>query len=70
MVSDPRKKLTQLMLQALAKKYPGDAADSSIAYAFEALLIVADAYKRAGSAKPEALVEALHAAVAGRDIVG
>jgi branched-chain amino acid transport system substrate-binding protein len=58
---DPRKKLTQLMMAALEKKYPGDAVDSSTAYVFEALLIVADAYKRAGSAAPQALVEALHA---------
>jgi branched-chain amino acid transport system substrate-binding protein len=53
--------MTQLLLQALDKKFPGEAVDSSTAYTFEALLIVADAYKRAKSTAPEALAEALRA---------
>ena len=58
---DPRKKLTQRMLDVFAKKFPGELADTGPVYTFEALLIVADAYKRAGSAAPQALADALRA---------
>jgi branched-chain amino acid transport system substrate-binding protein len=56
---DPKKKLTPIVLAAVTKKYPGEAVDSSTTYAFEAALVAADAYKRAGSAAPQALAEAL-----------
>lgn len=58
---DPNKARAKLVLAALDKKFPGEAVDSSTMYTFEALLIVADAYKRAGSSSPLALADALRA---------
>jgi len=58
---DPNKKLSQLLEAALAKAYPDFNLNTNHVYTFEALLIAADAYKRAGSADPKALAEALHA---------
>jgi len=58
---DPNKKLSQMLEAALAKPYPDFNLNTNHVYTFEALLIAADAYKRAGSADPKALAEALHA---------
>jgi branched-chain amino acid transport system substrate-binding protein len=58
---DPNKKLSQLLEAALAKAYPDFNLNTNHVYTFEALLIAADAYKRAGSADPKALADALHA---------
>jgi branched-chain amino acid transport system substrate-binding protein len=58
---DPNKKLSQMLEAALAKAYPDFNLNTNHVYTFEALLIAADAYKRAGSADPKALAEALHA---------
>jgi branched-chain amino acid transport system substrate-binding protein len=58
---DPRKKLAQRMLEVFTQKFPGELADTGPVYTFEAILIVADAYKRAGSAAPQALADALRA---------
>jgi branched-chain amino acid transport system substrate-binding protein len=44
---------------ALAKAYPGINLNTNHIYTFEALLVAADAYKRAGSADPKALAEAI-----------
>jgi branched-chain amino acid transport system substrate-binding protein len=67
---DPTKKLAKIVIDAMTKKFPGDAVDSSSTYTFEAIMIAADAYKRAGSAKPQALVEALRATkIAAKDTV-
>ncbi|HEY5208529.1 MAG TPA: ABC transporter substrate-binding protein [Stellaceae bacterium] len=67
---DPTKARTKEVLATLAKKFPGQAVDSSTMYTFEALLIVADAYKRAGSAAPQALAEALrHTELPAKDTI-
>ena len=46
---------------ALAKAYPDFNLNTNHVFTFEALLVAADAYKRAGSADPKALADALHA---------
>ena len=56
---DPNKPLTKTLEAAMAKKYPGLNLNTNHVYTFEALLIAADAYKRAGSADPKALAEAI-----------
>ncbi len=58
---DPNKKLTKTLQDAFAKKFPDLNMNTNHVYTFEALLIAADAYKRAGSADPKALAAALHA---------
>jgi branched-chain amino acid transport system substrate-binding protein len=58
---DPNKKLSQTLEAALAKAYPDFNLNTNHVFTFEALLVAADAYKRAGSADPKALAEALHA---------
>jgi len=56
---DPNKKLSKVLEAALAKAYPGINLSTNHVYTFEALLVAADAYKRAGSADPKALVDAI-----------
>jgi len=56
---DPNKPLSKKLEQALAKKYPGFNLNTNHVYTFEALLVAADAYKRAGSADPKALADAI-----------
>jgi branched-chain amino acid transport system substrate-binding protein len=56
---DPNKKLTKVLDDALAKAYPGINLSTNHVYTFEALLIAADAYKRAGSSDPKALADAI-----------
>jgi branched-chain amino acid transport system substrate-binding protein len=56
---DPNKPLSKTLETALAKKYPGVNLNTNHVYTFEALLVAADAYKRAGSADPKALAEAI-----------
>jgi branched-chain amino acid transport system substrate-binding protein len=56
---DPNKKLTKVLAAALAKSSPGVNLSTNHVYTFEALLIAADAYKRAGSADPKALADAI-----------
>lgn len=56
---DPRKPLAQKMIAAHLKMFPGTTIDTNTVYTFEAMLICADAYKRAKSAAPQALVAAL-----------
>jgi branched-chain amino acid transport system substrate-binding protein len=56
---DPNKKATKLLADALAKTHPGIGLNTNHVYTFEALLIAADAYKRAGSADPKALADAV-----------
>jgi branched-chain amino acid transport system substrate-binding protein len=57
---DPNKKLSKMLEAALAKTYPDFNLNTNHVYTFEALLVAADAYKRAGSADPKALAAALH----------
>lgn len=56
---DPNKPLSKTLEAALAKKYPGVNLNTNHVYTFEALLVAADAYKRAGSADPKALADAI-----------
>jgi len=56
---DPNKPLSKQLEAALTKKYPGVNLSTNHVYTFEALLVAADAYKRAGSADPKALAEAI-----------
>jgi branched-chain amino acid transport system substrate-binding protein len=58
---DPTKKLTKALGDALGKKYPEISLNTNHVYTFEALLVAADAYKRAGSADPKALADAIRA---------
>jgi branched-chain amino acid transport system substrate-binding protein len=58
---DPNKRLSKLLEQALAKAHPDLNLNTNHIYTFEALLIAADAYKRAGSTEPKALADALRA---------
>jgi len=58
---DPNKKLSKQLEEALGKKYPGVNLNTNHIYTFEALLIAADAYKRAKSADPKALADAIRA---------
>jgi branched-chain amino acid transport system substrate-binding protein len=58
---DPNKKLTGVLDAALAKAYPGVNLNTNHVFTFEALLVAADAYKRAGSTDPKALADAIRA---------
>jgi branched-chain amino acid transport system substrate-binding protein len=58
---DPNKKLSKVLEDALAKSSPGVNLSTNHVYTFEALLIAADAYRRAGSADPKALADAIRA---------
>ena len=56
---DPKKKLSQTLVAAMAKSFPGVNLNTNHVFTFEALLVAADAYKRAGSGDPKALAEAI-----------
>jgi branched-chain amino acid transport system substrate-binding protein len=56
---DPNKKVSKLLESALAKAHPGINLNTNHIYTFEALLVAADAYKRAKSTDPKALAEAI-----------
>jgi branched-chain amino acid transport system substrate-binding protein len=56
---DPNKPLSKTLEAALAKAHPGVNLNTNHVYTFEALLTAADAYKRAGSADPKALADAI-----------
>jgi len=56
---DPNKALSKKLEEALAKSSPGVNLNTNHVYTFEALLVAADAYKRAGSSDPVALADAI-----------
>ena len=56
---DPTKPLSKQLEAALAKAHPDINLNTNHIYTFEALLVAADAYKRAGSADPKALADAI-----------
>jgi branched-chain amino acid transport system substrate-binding protein len=56
---DPNKKMSKQLEAALAKAHPGINLNTNHVYTFEALLVAADAYKRAGSTDPKALADAI-----------
>jgi branched-chain amino acid transport system substrate-binding protein len=58
---DPNKKMSKALETALTKKYPEINLNTNHIYTFEALLIAADAYKRAKSTDPKALADAIRA---------
>ena len=58
---DPKQKFAHTFEAAWGKTYPGEVCTLDAGFTFEGFLIIGDAYKRAGSAKPQALVEALKA---------
>jgi branched-chain amino acid transport system substrate-binding protein len=58
---DPSKKLSKRLEDALAKAYPDINLNTNHVFTFEALLVAADAFKRAGSSEPKALADAIRA---------
>ena len=58
---DPNKKLSKQLEAALAKTYPGINMNTNHVFTFEALLVAADAYKRARSTEAKALADAIRA---------
>jgi len=58
---DPNKKLSQRLLAAHRKAFPEINLNTNHVYTFEALLVAADAYKRAGSSDPAKLADAIRA---------
>ena len=58
---DPNKKLTKQLEAAHNKAFKDINLNTNHVYTFEALLVAADAFKRAGSAEPKALADAIRA---------
>jgi branched-chain amino acid transport system substrate-binding protein len=58
---DPKQSFARDFETAYHRTYPGEVCDIDAGFTFEGILVCADAYKRAKSTKPEALVEALKA---------
>jgi branched-chain amino acid transport system substrate-binding protein len=58
---DPNKKLAKQLQAVHNKAFPEINLNTNHVYTFEALLIAADAFKRAGSADPKALADAIRA---------
>jgi branched-chain amino acid transport system substrate-binding protein len=58
---DPNKKLAKQLEAAHRKAFPEINLNTNHIYTFEALLVAADAFKRAGSADPKALADAIRA---------
>jgi branched-chain amino acid transport system substrate-binding protein len=56
---DPNKKVSKLLEAAVEKAQPGLNVNTNHIYTFEALMVAADAYKRAGSTDPKALADAI-----------
>jgi branched-chain amino acid transport system substrate-binding protein len=58
---DPNKKLSPMLVAELGKLYPDINLNTNHVYTLEALMVAADAYKRAGSTDPNALADAIRA---------
>jgi branched-chain amino acid transport system substrate-binding protein len=56
---DPNKKVSKMMEAALAKQFPDINPNTNHVYTFEALMVAADAFKRAGTADPQKLADAI-----------
>jgi len=71
---DPKAKLTKVVETAFAKKFPNDKLmfhALNVGFTFEAMLVVADAFKRAGSADGPTLAEAIRQTnIAQRMMIG
>jgi branched-chain amino acid transport system substrate-binding protein len=64
---DPNKAMAKKMLAAFTAKFPDIPPDTNLTYAFEASLVISDAYKRAKSTNADALAEAIRATDLKRD---
>jgi branched-chain amino acid transport system substrate-binding protein len=58
---DAKKAMAQELEKAFLKKYPERNLNANHAYTFDAILVAADAYKRAGTTKPAELMKAIKA---------
>lgn len=58
---DPTLPMSQALSSAFDKAFPDEMIDLNAGFSFEALLIAADAYKRAGTAESNALADAIRA---------
>lgn len=58
---DPNKAMTETLREAFNKAHPDINLGTNQVYTFEAMMIAADAFKRAGSADPTALADAIRA---------
>jgi len=61
---DPKAEMSQRVIRSFKKHYPNDRYEGyafNIVLTFEAILVAADAFKRAGSAEPDAMLAALRA---------
>ena len=56
---DPNKKVSKELVAQMAKKFPEVTTNTNHVYTFEAIMVAADAYKRAGSSDPKALADAI-----------
>jgi branched-chain amino acid transport system substrate-binding protein len=56
---DPQKPMSKKMMDAYRARFPEFQMDTNLAYSFEAMLIIADAYKRARSTDADAFAAAL-----------
>ncbi len=56
---DPTTDMSKTLIRAFNRKFSGQLLELNVGFSFEACLIAADAYKRAGSAAPQALADAL-----------
>ncbi len=56
---DPNKKVSKMLEASLAKAHPEISLNTNHVYTFEALMVAADAFKRAGSTDPKALADAI-----------
>ncbi len=66
---DPNQELTKTVETVFAKTFPEDPFDLNVGFSFEAVLIAADAHRRAGSVNAQALVEALRATNIGKRVM-
>ncbi|MDO8606386.1 MAG: ABC transporter substrate-binding protein [Phaeospirillum sp.] len=68
---DPKQEMAQVLSKTFEKAFPEESCDLNVGFTFEAVLIAADAHKRAGSSDPQALTEALRATnIAKRVMLG
>jgi branched-chain amino acid transport system substrate-binding protein len=58
---NPKSPMSQALMAAFTKANPGALYEMNVGFTFEAILIAADAAKRAGSTEPKAVLEALPA---------
>jgi branched-chain amino acid transport system substrate-binding protein len=56
---DPNKRMSKILIDALARAHPDVNLTTNHIYTFEALLVAANAYRRAGSTDPKALADAI-----------